>query len=593
VEVTANTEQAEAALDQVAEKVQETTESTSALGEAATGALGGMGGLGGAAGGAASGLGATAAAGAGAAAGLFAFAQSAIDAESAGQRFELIAGSLGPELQTIDVGGLSGDIGDLALQLGSSDEAMLNATASFVTFGESTGASRDEIVQASNDINALALRAVALNPSLGDAGAVADRMTNALARGGRATTQFGIGLTSAEINARAMADTGKQNAAELTQFEKAAAGAAIATERLGESMGTDFAAGSQNARTEWNRMTESLGEASEQVGSTMLPAIENITEAVTELATGIANLDLGSALAGLWDISGPGLFVNGITDAWSAVTGMGNASMQAAGNVTALPSSLIAAADSTDSFTAAADAASAAVGGLDARIQGYLTGIFNVPEAERALRDSFTSLADTLGQSGRSADDVAVSLQGIVERAAALGAATGNMTGAVDVAVFGLAGLQAQGKLSAAQVAEVTSQLESLPGNTEGNVSTPGAPAARSQAQAVADALLGIPPYTRAVVVVDAVTSGIDAAGRAIAGLRADAARGITVTTQGVKDSAQLAIETGAGIGRGGGGVTAPVTIVHQTVMPNGDVLAESVFDVDRRLAMAEGYEQP
>jgi hypothetical protein len=167
------------------------------------------------------------------------------------------------------------------------------------------------------------------------------------------------------------------------------------------------------------------------------------------------------------------------------------------------------------------------------------------------------------------------------------------MTGAVDATVFGLAGLQAQGKLSAAQVAEVTSQLESLPGNTEGNVSTPGAPEARSQAQAVADALLGIPPYTRAVVVVDAVTSGIDAAGRAIAGLRADAARGITVTTQGVKDSAQLAIETGAGIGRGGGGVTAPVTIVHQTVMPNGDVLAESVFDVDRRLAMAEGYEQP
>jgi hypothetical protein len=173
----------------------------------------------------------------GAAAGLFAFAQSAIDAESAGQRFEMIAGTLGPELQTIDVGGLSGDIGDLALQLGSSDEAMLNATASFVTFGESTGATSDEIVSASNDINALALRAVALNPALGDAGAVAERMTNALARGGRATTAFGIGLTSAEINARAMADTGKQNAAELTQFEKAAAGAAIATERLGQSMG--------------------------------------------------------------------------------------------------------------------------------------------------------------------------------------------------------------------------------------------------------------------------------------------------------------------------------------------------------------------
>ena len=53
------------------------------------------------------------------------------------------------------MGGLSGDIGELALQLGSSDEAMLNATASFVSFAESTGASDAQIVTASDNINAL------------------------------------------------------------------------------------------------------------------------------------------------------------------------------------------------------------------------------------------------------------------------------------------------------------------------------------------------------------------------------------------------------------------------------------------------------
>ena len=36
------------------------------------------------------------------------------------------------------------------------------------------------------------------------------------------------------------------------------------------------------------------------------PTIENITEAVTELGDGIANLDFGTILSGLWDIvTGP------------------------------------------------------------------------------------------------------------------------------------------------------------------------------------------------------------------------------------------------------------------------------------------------
>ena len=359
-DISVNTEQAEAGLDAVREKVDETTDSTSKLGEAAQSALGGMGGLSGAAGGVANSLGSSAVAGAGAAAGLFAFAQSAIDAESATQRFDLIAGSLGPSLASIDVGGLSGDIGELALQLGSSDEAMLNATASFVTFGQSTGATDDEIVSASDNINALALRAVALNPALGDAGDVATRLSTALARGGRATTQFGIGLTSAEINARAMANTGKDNAAELTQFEKAAAGAQLAVERLGNSMGEDFAAGSENARTQWNRMTESLGETQEAVGARALPAIENITQAVTELANGLTNLSPRDWLKGLYDI-GPGLIANGFFDLRDAITGTNDVTETQATVVEGSSTAWAEAATEVDTFAAAQTAAQEAV----------------------------------------------------------------------------------------------------------------------------------------------------------------------------------------------------------------------------------------
>ena len=651
VEVTANTEQAEAALDQVSEKVQETTESTSALGEAATGALGGMGGLGGAAGGAASGLGATAAAGAGAAAGLFAFAQSAIDAESAGQRFEMIAGTLGPELQTIDVGGLSGDIGDLALQLGSSDEAMLNATASFVTFGESTGATSDEIVSASNDINALALRAVALNPALGDAGAVAERMTNALARGGRATTAFGIGLTSAEINARAMADTGKQNATELTQFEKAAAGAAIATERLGQSMGEDFAAGSQNARTEWNRMTESLGEASEQVGSTMLPAIENITEAVTELADGIANLDPGSVLAGLWDISGPGLFVNGLTDLHNAVTGtntdMESQSRVVEGSSTAWADAAEQAATYEQAQTAAADALAQTLPTLSGTITevnraGDAFGVLNASSNPQVVIDNLQNALfawDVFQQRIATIEQLGPNIAGALQQlgpqvggplASALVDAihTGNLgvVGELDALIVGVA--ERGGDVSAVMTGFAQNGMEGAIAAVQSSTGPMGAAGTAAGASGAAGIDAGL-TYTNAAAIgaitgtqygagvssgisgmystVNAVATNMIAGagnissaysrGRALgsaygSGIVAGLA-GQIGNAAATKASLDAVVESvGRDVGRGLGKASAPATIVHQTVMPNGDVLAESVFEVDRRVAIAEGYEQ-
>lgn len=468
INVEANTQEAQEAIDGLAD-------STSQLGDVAQGALGGMGNLGGAAAGATSSLGSAAVAGAGAAAGIFEFAQAAIDAESATQRFNLIAADLADQVGSIDVGGLSGDIGDLALQLGSSDEAMLNATASFVAFAESTGASDEQIVTASDNINALALRAVALNPALGDAGAVAERMINALARGGRATTPFAIGLTSAEINARALSDTGKENVADLTQFEKAAAGAEIAVERLGNTMGTDFQEGSQNARTEWNRMTESLGEAAETVGGATLPAIENITDAVTELGDGLANLSPRDWLSGLWDLSG-GLIANGVTDLWSAISG-GDEQIRSTGEILGeLPPAL-------RDTAASGDEAATSIDGLSNALNGYLDGAFALPEAQRNLRDSFKDLFDTLLTEGHSADDVAAALEDIAYRTADVGAASGNFAVSADLTIGRLRQMRDAGQISADQFNRVRDAIRGAQdqGPVVTPVSTPGAPEANRQ----------------------------------------------------------------------------------------------------------------
>ena len=641
---TEGVEDAQAQVDQLAD-------STSKLGDAAQGALGGMGGVGGAAGGAAGALGATALAGAGAAAGLFSFAQAAIDAESAEQRFELTTGSLGGELRTIDVGGISGDIGELALKLGSSDEAMLNATSSFVTFAQSTGAADDEIVTASGDINALALRAVALNPALGDAGAVAERMTNALARGGRATTAFGIGLTSAEINARAMADTGKTNTTELTQFEKAAAGAAIAVERLGNSMGEDFTDGAENARTEWNRMTESLGEAQEQIGGSMLPAIENITEAVTELADGIANLDPGSVLAGLWDISGPGLFVNGLTDLHNAVTGtntdMESQSRVVEGSSTAWADAAEQAATYEEAQSAAASALAATLPTLGGTITevnraGDAFGVLNASSNPQVVIDNlqnalfawdvFQQRISTISQLG---PNIAGALQQLGPQIG--GPLAGALVAAIQQGNFGVVGeldalitevAERGGDVSAVMTGFAQNGMEGAIAAVQSSTGPMGAAGTAAGASGAAGIDAGL-TYTNAAAIgaitgtqygagvssgisgmystINAVATNVIAGagnigsaysrGRALgsaygSGIVAGLA-GQIGNAAATKASLDAVVESaGRDVGRGLGKASAPVTIVHQTVMPNGDVLAESMFEVDRRVAIAEGYEQ-
>lgn len=466
IPVSADTEAAQQSIDDL-------SGSMSALGDAAQGALGGMGGLDGAAAGLTGSLGASALAGAGAAAGLFEFAQSAIDAESATQRFDYVAGDLSNELSSIDVGGLSGDIGDLAVQIGSSDEAMLNATASFVTFAESTGASDAAIVEASDNINALALRAAALNPSLGDAGAVAERMTTAFQRGGRALVPFGLGLSSAEINARAMADTGKTNVAELTAFEKAAAGAALATERLGDSMGEDFQAGSENARTEWNRMTEQLGESSETIGGTMLPAIENITEAVTELGSGLTNLSPRDWLSGLWDLSG-GLVANGFTDLWGAV-GLGEDTLRGVGTLVGeLPPALQGTAD-------AADDAAGSFEDLSAQMSAYLDEVVNIPASQRDVQESITDLVATMSDSESSWFDIAAAQDEVVTSTADLvagmaeqGASHGELNAEITNTIAMLRAEKEAGRITTQQFNDLTAEIRGIPTKATTATSAPG-----------------------------------------------------------------------------------------------------------------------
>lgn len=194
----------------------------------------------------------------------------ALEADTATQRFNRTLGDSAKAVDNINIGGLNESITELATRVGSSDEAMQLAAARIFALGSSAGVAAPELEATTEQILALSARAVALNPTLGDAGQVAETLSTALARGGRATAAFGISLTAAEIEARALRDTGKETSTELTNYDKAAAGAAITTERLGDSLSKDINAGAATLQVQFRALQEEFGNTLEVFGQPLL-----------------------------------------------------------------------------------------------------------------------------------------------------------------------------------------------------------------------------------------------------------------------------------------------------------------------------------
>lgn len=234
------------------------------------------------------------------------FFNEALSADTQTRRFHQSLGDLADDVDHIDVGGLNEDLSTLALRLGSDDDAVRGAVASLAELGKANGNTRGEIARTSEEVVGLAARAVALNPSLGDVGSVAERMSTALARGGRFAAQYGIALTSAEIQTRALRDTGKSTTDQLTQYDLAAAGAAISTERLGTHMRDDIDRGASSAEIRLASMKQRLSEAFERFGA---PLIEPVIELFTELEP-VAE-DLGQVFADLARVGIP-LFIGAV-----------------------------------------------------------------------------------------------------------------------------------------------------------------------------------------------------------------------------------------------------------------------------------------
>jgi hypothetical protein len=208
---------------------------------------------------------------------------------AATERLDLVFGDLAEDAARIDLGGLNGNLSDIAIAAGQSGSKLKEAAASAGQMAAQAGHS-DQMVVFAQRINALAIRAAVLKPSLGEAGDVAEQLQRRLAMGGFSLEKYGISLTRTAISSRALADTGKDTVAELTQFEKAAAGAELATERLGKKLGEDVVEGSKQTAIQMKVLKAEMNSALSKAGESLIEPIIKLFKMLVPIVTTTAKV---------------------------------------------------------------------------------------------------------------------------------------------------------------------------------------------------------------------------------------------------------------------------------------------------------------
>ncbi len=186
------------------------------------------------------------------------FVNSAVNAQGATIRLDNTMGDLASRVETIRVGNLNEDLGKLAESTGSSTAGMREAASSAFEMGQSFGKSKDDSATYAAQLLAIASRAVALNPSLGDAGSAAERLGTAFSTArDRSLLPFDLGITSVEIKTRAATIAQNEGRDAATQADRAMAGAALAAEKLGGKLQEDIAKGSENPIIQMRKLVSS------------------------------------------------------------------------------------------------------------------------------------------------------------------------------------------------------------------------------------------------------------------------------------------------------------------------------------------------
>lgn len=230
-------------------------------------------------------------------------AEEGLKAISAEQRFSAILGSSAnaAAVENLQVGDLAANVFELGQKFGSTKAEMQDSIATVYQHADAAGFAAGKARTYADELVAMGARAVALTPSLGNIGDVIDSLEIKFARS-RGLVQYGISLSQADINQRALSESGKTVVGDLTVQDKAYAGLALATEKYGSNLSEIVAKGAANAANQQKALTAELRDGIEELAKPLVAPFLEVLRDMIPVGTAA-----GSAIASLGTVALPAL----------------------------------------------------------------------------------------------------------------------------------------------------------------------------------------------------------------------------------------------------------------------------------------------
>ena len=198
----------------------------------------------------------------------------AVDAEEAGSAFRTVFGPAVDKAQKF--------VKEFANSAGFAEFELQQLMATTGNIVQGIGATEEASAELSESMARLAGDVASFSNAAGGAPAVLKALQSALTGETEALKTYGIVINQADIAQRALLDTGKSSADQLTRLEKAQATLAIAYERSGKAVG-DLERTQDGAANTMRRLSAKFKEAQTVIGQTLLPVLEELLPVAEDL----------------------------------------------------------------------------------------------------------------------------------------------------------------------------------------------------------------------------------------------------------------------------------------------------------------------